>query len=61
MGQLPDLPIIVIEDLILAVILDHVLSDELVIDDSWSDRFLVLFNLLLRLELVLDVALHRLP
>jgi len=61
MGQLPDLPIIVIEDLILAVILDHVLSDELVIDDSWSDRFLVLLNLLLRLELVLDVALHRLP
>ena len=60
MGQLPNLPIIVIEDLILAIVLDHVLADELVIDDSRPDRLLVLLNLLLGLQLILNVTLHRL-
>ena len=59
MGQLPNLPIIVIEDLILAIVLDHVLADELVVDDSRPDCLLVLLNLLLGLQLVLNVTLHR--
>ena len=60
MGQLPNLPIIVIEDLILTIVLNHVLTNELVIDDSRPDRLLVLLNLLLGLQLVLNVTLHRL-
>ena len=60
MGQLPNLTIIVIEDLILAIVLHHVLPDELVVDDSRPDRLLVLLNLLLRLQLILNVTLHRL-
>ena len=60
MGQLPNLPIIVIEDLILAIVLHHVLPDELVVDDGRPDRLLVLLNLLLGLQLVLNVTLHRL-
>ena len=58
MGQVPNLPIVIIKDLILTVVLDHVLGDEVVIDDLRSHRFLVLFNLLLRLELLLDMRLH---
>ena len=60
MSQLPNLTIIVIEDLILAIVLHHVLPDELVVDDGRPDRLLVLLNLLLGLQLVLNVTLHRL-
>lgn len=60
MGQLPNLTIIVIEDLVLAIVLHHVLPDELVVDDGRPDRLLVLLNLLLGLQLVLNVTLHRL-
>ena len=60
MGQLPNLTIIVIEDLILAIVLHHVLPDELVVDDGRPDRLLVLLNLLFGLQLVLNVTLHRL-
>lgn len=60
MGQLPNLTIIVIEDLILAIVLHHVLPDELIVDDGRPDRLLVLLNLLLGLQLVLNVTLHRL-
>ena len=60
MGQLPNLTIIVIEDLILAIVLHHVLPDELVVNDSRPDCLLVLLNLLLGLQLVLNVTLHRL-
>ena len=59
MGQLPNLTIIVVEDLILAIVLNHVLADELVIDDSRPDRLLVLLNLLLRFEGRLNLDLHR--
>ena len=57
-SQLPDLTVIIVEDLVLPVVLNHVLVDELVIDDSRSDSLLLLLNLLLRLQLVLNVALH---
>ena len=60
MGQLPNLTIIVIEDLILAIVLHHVLPDELVVDDGRPDCLLVLLNLLFGLQLVLNVTLHRL-
>ena len=60
MGQLPNLPIIVIEDLVLAIVLNHVFPDELVVDDSRPDCLLVLLNFLLGLQLVLNVTLHRL-
>ena len=60
MGKLPNLTIIVIEDLILAIVLHHVLPDELVVDNGRPDRLLVLLNLLLGLQLVLNVTLHRL-
>ena len=60
MSQLPNLTIIVIEDLILAIVLNHVLTNELVVDDSRPDCLLVLLNLLLGLQLVLNVTLHRL-
>ena len=59
MSQLPNLTVIVVKDLILTIVLYHVLSDELVIDNSRSDSFLVLLDLLLCLKLILNVALHR--
>ena len=60
MGELPDLAIIVIENLILPVVLDHVLADQCIVDYRGSDRLFVLLNLLLGLQLVLNVPLHRL-
>ena len=60
MGQLPDLPVIVVEDLVLAVVLNHVLRDQLVIDHRRTHCLLILLNLLLGFELLLDVRFHRL-
>ena len=60
MRQLPNLPVIVVEDLILPIVFYHVLADELVVDDSWPDRLLVLLNLLLSFQLILNVPFHRL-
>ena len=59
MRQLPDHPIIVIEDRVGTVVLDHVLLYESVIDNCGADRLTVLLNLLLFLQLVLDVRAHR--
>ena len=59
MGQLPDLAIVVIEDLVLTVVVPHVLLSHLVIDDGGSDGNLVPLNLLLALEPCLDFWLHQ--
>ena len=61
MGELPDLTIVIVKDLVFSVVLDHVLVDQLVIDDCWPDCLLILLDLLLCLKLILDVALHRHP
>jgi len=58
MGQVPDLAVVVVKDFVLTVVLNHVLSDELVIDDCWTHRLLVPFNFLLGLESTLNVWLH---
>ena len=61
MGELPDLAVIIIKNLVLAVVLNHVASDEFVVDDGWSNRLLIFLNLLLVLELGLDLGLHGRP
>ena len=60
MGQLPNHAIVVVKDRVRTVVLDHVLLDELVIDDCGTNRLSVLLNLLFFLELVLDVGAHGL-
>ena len=57
--ELPNLAVIIIKDLVLTIVLDHVLGDEFVIDDSRSDSLFVLLDLLLVFELRLNVWLHR--
>ena len=47
MGELPDLTIVIVKDLVFSVVLDHVLVDQLVIDDCWPDCLLILLDLLL--------------
>ena len=59
MSQLPYLTVIIIENLVLAVILLHVLLDHFVVDDGGADSLFVLLNLLLGLEGRLNLSLHR--
>ena len=59
MGEFPDLTIIIIEDLVLTVVVYHVVSHQLIVNDCGSDGFLILFDLLLSLKLLLNVSLHR--
>ena len=49
MGEFPDLTIIIVEDLVLTVVVDHVVSHQLIVDYCGSDGFLILFDLLLGL------------
>ena len=58
MGKLPNLAVIIIKDLVLPIVLNHVLLDQLVVDDSGTHSLLVLLDLLLGLELRLNVRLH---
>ena len=58
MSQLPNFAFIVIEDLVFSVVLLHVRSNHVVVDDSRADCLLVLLDLLLRLEGRLDLSLH---
>lgn len=60
MGELPDTPLVIIEDLVLPVVLHHVFEDEGVVDHRRSHRLLVPLNLLLHLELILNMRLHGL-
>ena len=59
MSQLPDLTVIVVEDLVFAVILLHVLLDHLIVNDGRADCLLILLYLLLRFEGRLNLDLHR--
>ena len=58
MGKLPNLAVIIIKDLVLPIVLNHVLLDQFVVDDSGTHSLLVFLDLLLGLELRLNVRLH---
>ena len=58
--ELPNLSVVIVEDLVLPIVLNHVIFDERVVDDRWPHCLLVFLNLLLILELSLNVRLHRL-
>ena len=49
MGELPDLTIVIIKDLVLTVVFDHVVRDQLIVDNGGPNSFLILFDLLLGL------------
>ena len=48
-SELPDLTIVIIKDLVLTVVFDHVVRDQLIIDNGGPNSFLILFDLLLGL------------
>ena len=52
--------LILVKDFVLTVVCDQVLLDQGIIDDSWLDSFLVEFDLLLLLEMLLYLLLHEL-
>ena len=58
MGQFPNLAVIIVKDLVLTIVLNHVLGDKLIVDDCWTNSFFVLLNFLLVFELRLNVRLH---
>lgn len=58
MCQIPDTHILLIEDLVLLVILNHVALDESVIDYSWLHSFGIFLNFTFSLKLVTNMRQH---
>jgi hypothetical protein len=58
MGEVPNLHVVLVEDLIVFVVLDHVGLDQFVVDHSRLNRLGVLLDLLLGFQGLPNVGVH---